>query len=82
MFGGAADAPTIMLPQIDNWLAAEKLRKEYDAIGFFLSGHPLDDYATALKRLRRPSWAEFFRARKTGAPAAPAATIQVRRVGR
>ncbi|KIZ36682.1 DNA polymerase III subunit alpha, partial [Rhodopseudomonas palustris] len=47
MFGGMADAPTIMLPQIEAWLPAEKLRREYDAIGFFLSGHPLDDYATA-----------------------------------
>jgi DNA polymerase-3 subunit alpha len=45
MFGGAADAPTIMLPQVEPWLPAERLRREYDAIGFFLSGHPLDDYA-------------------------------------
>src|SRR6185312_7117091 len=52
MFGNAADAPTIMLPQIEPWLPADRLRREYDAIGFFLSGHPLDDYATALKRLR------------------------------
>ena len=53
------DAPTIMLPQIEPWLPAERLRREYDAIGFFLSGHPLDDYATVLKRLRVQSWAEF-----------------------
>ncbi len=59
MFGGAADAPTIVLPQIEPWLPAERLRREYDAIGFFLSGHPLDDYATVLKRLRVQSWAEF-----------------------
>ena len=57
MFGGAADAPTIMLPQVEPWLPAERLRREYDAIGFFLSGHPLDDYATVLKRLRVQSWA-------------------------
>src|ERR1700744_2661255 len=51
MFGGAADAPTIMLPQVEPWLPAERLRREYDAIGFFLSGHPLDDFDTILKRL-------------------------------
>ncbi len=67
MFGGRRDAPTIMLPQVEPWLPAERLRREYDAIGFFLSGHPLDDYATALKRLRVQSWAEFSRAVKTGA---------------
>ncbi|WP_441241611.1 DNA polymerase III subunit alpha [Tardiphaga sp. 768_D3_N2_1] len=82
MFGGAVDAPTVMLPQIDNWLAAEKLRKEYDAIGFFLSGHPLDDYATALKRLRVQSWAEFCRAVKTGATAGRVAATVVSRMER
>src|SRR6185312_10680643 len=59
MFGNSADAPTIMLPNIEPWLPADRLRREYDAIGFFLSGHPLDDYATVLKRLRVQSWAEF-----------------------
>src|ERR1700755_2754366 len=42
MFGGAADAPTIMLPQVEPWLPAERLRREYDANGFFLSAHPAD----------------------------------------
>src|ERR1700684_1959970 len=82
MFGGAADAPTIMLPQIEPWLPAERLRREYDAIGFFLSGHPLDDYATALKRLRVQSWAEFSRAVKTGATAGKVAATVVSRMER
>ena len=82
MFGGAADAPTIMLPQIEPWLPAEKLRREYDAIGFFLSGHPLDDYATVLKRLRVQSWAEFSRAVKTGATAGKVAATVVSRMER
>src|SRR5262249_46250867 len=29
MFGNVADAPTIMLPQSDPWLPAERLRREY-----------------------------------------------------
>src|SRR4051812_3199211 len=82
MFGGAADAPTIMLPQIEPWLPAERLRREYDAIGFFLSGHPLDDYAVALKRLRVQSWAEFSRAVKTGATAGKVAATVVSRLER
>jgi len=82
MFGNAADAPTIMLPQIEGWLPAERLRREYDAIGFFLSGHPLDDYATALKRLRVQSWAEFSRAVKTGATAGKVAATVVSRMER
>ena len=82
MFGGAADAPTIMLPQLEPWLPAERLRREYDAIGFFLSGHPLDDYATVLKRLRVQSWAEFSRAVKTGATAGKVAATVVSRMER
>ncbi|MEA2974618.1 MAG: polymerase subunit alpha, partial [Alphaproteobacteria bacterium] len=82
MFGGAADAPAIMLPQVEPWLPAERLRREYDAIGFFLSGHPLDDYATALKRLRVQSWAEFSRAVKTGATAGKVAATVVSRMER
>ncbi len=82
MFGNAADAPTIMLPQVEPWLPAERLRREYDAIGFFLSGHPLDDYATVLKRLRVQSWAEFARAVKTGATAGKVAATVVSRMER
>jgi len=82
MFGGAADAPTIMLPQVEPWLPADRLRREYDAVGFFLSGHPLDDYATVLKRLRVQPWTEFARAVKTGATAGKVAATVVSRMER
>jgi DNA polymerase-3 subunit alpha len=82
MFGGAPDAPSIMLAQVEPWLPAERLRREYDAIGFFLSGHPLDDYAVALKRLRVQSWADFSRAVKTGATAGKVAATVVSRMER
>ncbi len=35
---------------MDDWLPNERLNEEQIAIGFYLSGHPLDDYAAALKR--------------------------------
>ena len=82
MFGGMADAPSISLPNVEPWLPAERLRREYDAIGFFLSGHPLDDYATVLKRLRVQSWAEFSRAVRTGATAGRVAATVVSRMER
>ncbi len=69
LFGGGGQREAIALPKIDPWLPAEKLRREYDAIGFFLSGHPLDDYTAVLKKLRVQSWAEFSRAVKNGATA-------------
>ena len=40
------------LPKED-WLPAERLSEEFKAVGFYLSGHPLDDYMAALKRTEK-----------------------------
>jgi DNA polymerase-3 subunit alpha len=82
MFGGLADAPSVMLPAIEPWLPAERLQREYDAIGFFFSGHPLDDYKTVLKRLNVQSWAEFSHAVKNGRTAGKVAATVVSRMER
>ncbi|TFL20124.1 DNA polymerase III subunit alpha [Jannaschia formosa] len=51
LFGEAGDdLPEPRLPHRDDWLPAERLGEEFRAIGFYLSGHPLDDYMPALKR--------------------------------
>jgi len=48
LFGeaGAADspAPPAALPEVDPWSEAERLAKEKDVIGFFISGHPLERF--------------------------------------
>jgi DNA polymerase-3 subunit alpha len=82
LFGGAAAPEPLALPVIEPWLPAERLRREYEAVGFFLSGHPLDDYASALKRLRVQSWTEFSRAIKAGASAGRVAGTVVARTER
>ncbi len=82
LFGGAAAPAPIALPPLDAWLPAERLQREYDAVGFFLSGHPLDDYGSALKRLRVQSWSEFSRAVKAGAGAGRVAGTVVARTER
>jgi DNA polymerase III subunit alpha len=82
LFGGAASPVPILVPMLEPWLAAERLQREYEAVGFFLSGHPLDDYAAALKRLRVQSWAEFARAVKNGAGAGRVAGTVVARTER
>jgi DNA polymerase-3 subunit alpha len=81
-FGGPASREAIRLPNVEPWLPAERLQKEFDAIGFFLSGHPLDDYMTALKRMRVQPWAEFARAVKSGASAGKVAGTVVARTER
>ena len=51
LFGEAGDdLPEPRLSPVDDWLPNERLAEEQTAIGFYLSGHPLDDYAQALKR--------------------------------
>jgi DNA polymerase-3 subunit alpha len=51
LFGEAGDdLPEPRLAGGDDWQPAERLAEEFKAIGFYLSGHPLDDYMAALKR--------------------------------
>jgi len=82
LFGAASAKAALRVPDVEAWLPTERLNREYDAIGFFLSGHPLDDYATTLARLRVQLWAEFAKAVKTGASAGRLAATVVSRVER
>src|SRR5690606_38073287 len=79
LFGGEGTREALPVPAVQPWLPAERLQREYEAIGFFLSGHPLDDYAAVLKRLRVQPWVEFARAVKNGATAGKVAGTVVSR---
>ncbi|WP_407648307.1 DNA polymerase III subunit alpha [Harenicola maris] len=51
LFGEAGDdLPEPRMPEMNAWLPNEQLAEEHKAIGFYLSGHPLDDYLPNLKR--------------------------------
>ena len=51
LFGEAGeDLPEPRLAPVADWLPAERLGEEFKAVGFYLSGHPLDDYFLPLKR--------------------------------
>ena len=82
LFGGAIAREQIPLPAAEPWLPAERLQREFEAIGFFLSGHPLDDYAAALKRLNVQSWTAFANSVKQGATAGKVAGTVVARAER
>ncbi len=79
MFGSGPVAAKLPIPDAAPWLPAERLKREYDAVGFFLTGHPLDDYAAALKKMRVQSFAEFSRAVRAGAAAGRLAATVVSR---
>jgi DNA polymerase-3 subunit alpha len=51
LFGEAGeDLPEPRLPDAEDWMPAARLAEEHHALGFYFSGHPLDDYMSALKR--------------------------------
>jgi len=40
----------VELPDVEEWDEREKLRREKEALGFYITGHPLDRYKDELKR--------------------------------
>jgi DNA polymerase-3 subunit alpha len=61
LFGGGGDAGSdeIRLQPCDDWAAMDRLKEEFEALGLYLSAHPLDSYANQLSRLRVISSAEL-----------------------
>ena len=82
--GGANETlPPPRLNACDDWLSSARLREEHAAVGFYLSGHPLEDYMAALKRQKVSTFAEFMAAKgRSGGAARIAgtlATLQIRK---
>jgi DNA polymerase-3 subunit alpha len=77
LFGAAETArETLPLVACDDWPVHEKLAEEFSAIGFYLSGHPLDGYAQALKRLGVTRYADLIAdARRSAVKASLAGTV-------
>jgi len=75
--GGPASAPQLDLRPTKPWTPMERLEKEFDAVGFFLSGHPLDEYESVLASLGVQSWSEFEAATERGVTAGRLAGIVV-----
>jgi DNA polymerase III subunit alpha len=47
------------LPVVPDWPAVERLQNEFDAIGFYLSSHPLDPYGKSLERAGILRWVDL-----------------------
>eukprot|EP00752_Nemacystus_decipiens_P000780 g780.t1 len=64
LFGDAPDAlnrPS--LPDRPDWPPTERLQNEFEAIGFYLSSHPLAAYANACRRLGVAQYADVLAGR-------------------
>ncbi|MGB1463498.1 MAG: DNA polymerase III subunit alpha [Parvibaculales bacterium] len=60
LFGEAdVSESTTLPPPLVPWSTMDRLSHEFNAIGFFLSGHPLDDYKSLLQRARVASFKDL-----------------------
>ncbi len=65
--GGGGEAEPLKLPPCSDWPAMERLQKEFEALGFYLSSHPLESYGALLQRRRVVTIADLPRAVREGA---------------
>ena len=56
---GGADPAHPELPQVEEWSDIEKLNKERETLGFFITGHPLDKYIGRLHGVTSLTTAEL-----------------------
>ena len=79
-FGGGDVVEDVVFPMAEPWLPLEKLTAEFEAIGFYLSGHPLDDYLSSFEKLNVDTYSAFVeKALKKGARAGKLAGTVVSR---
>ena len=51
---GSSELVVQELPEVEEWSEREKLAKERDLLGFYISSHPLKSYARDLRNFARP----------------------------
>ena len=72
---GGAD---LRIPKTADWAKMERLTHEFEAIGFYLTGHPLDSYAKCLGRIQARASADVFAEGRSG-PVTMAGTVMAKR---
>ncbi|MGZ8995721.1 MAG: OB-fold nucleic acid binding domain-containing protein, partial [Rhodospirillales bacterium] len=75
-----ASAPAMAAPALrgeegEDWSVMERLKEELDAIGFYLSAHPLDAYAKTLRRLKVVKSSDLVTAATAGAVSVAGAIV-------
>ncbi|MEQ9641796.1 MAG: DNA polymerase III subunit alpha [Alphaproteobacteria bacterium] len=68
LFGGdgGVSVPPPKLPEVPAWSLTDKLSHEFDAVGFYLSAHPLDAYKAALEKAGVLPYAEMRQRARDG----------------
>jgi DNA polymerase-3 subunit alpha len=80
LFGGEhADAARPRLPAVTPFAPAQQLDEELAAVGFYLSGHPLDDVVEVLRRRRTTLYIDALAGARAGSEAFRMAGVVRRR---
>lgn len=66
LFGNEEMQAKIKLKDEPDWVELEKLKLEAEAVGFYLSAHPLDSYRDGMEKLGVKNCSEAFRNIQTG----------------
>ena len=78
LFGGSGEPAPLFLTAAEPWPPAERLQREFAAIGTYLSAHPIDDYADLVQARGGLTWKAFLeqlRDSTASSPALVAATV-------
>ena len=69
LFSGSTfqQPPRLHLAEVQDWPPMERLSEELEAVGFYLSAHPLDTYGAKLKRLKSIRFADLLASGRSGA---------------
>ncbi len=59
LFGGSGEPTRLFFVAADPWPPAERLQREFTAIGTYLSAHPIDDYAALAEARGGLTWKAF-----------------------
>ena len=62
----AAKKPGDVYPQVEEWSSQQSLAFEKEALGFYITGHPLDKYDRVIKRITSGTIAELKERAATG----------------
>ncbi|MAU42039.1 MAG: DNA polymerase III subunit alpha [Kordiimonas sp.] len=79
LFAADENVQALELPAAKDWHLIERLKYEQEAIGFYLSAHPLDAYDLILQRARVSPSSEIERKARSGGTLKLAGTIQAAR---
>ena len=77
LFNNTEDDEDDFIPKIDDWKFEERLSKEFEAVGFFISDHPLNQFKEIFNDYKIMSYQDFDNGENKNAPPINAAPIKI-----